>query len=71
MNFIYTPRRVASRRTEVGFTVHRLWAQAAGERTDLSHLIDRSYAYRSPRELRWHLAERFGLQPDDCVLKAA
>ena len=28
--------------------------------TDVSHLIDRSYGYHSSRELRWHLAERFG-----------
>ena len=32
-----------------------------GARIDLSHLIDTSYAYHSPRELRWHIAERFGL----------
>jgi hypothetical protein len=31
------------------------------EAIDLSHLIDGSYAYHSSRELRWHLAERFGL----------
>jgi len=28
---------------------------------EVSHLVDRSYAYHSPRELKWHLAERFGL----------
>jgi hypothetical protein len=32
-----------------------------GDAIDLSHLIDTSYAYHSPRELHWHLAERFGV----------
>lgn len=36
-------------------------AAAQGDAIDLSHLIDTSYAYHSPRELRWHLAERFGM----------
>ena len=36
-------------------------AASRGEAIDLSHLIDTSYACHSPRELRWHLAERFGL----------
>jgi hypothetical protein len=71
MNFIYAPRRVVSRQADHAFTVHKLWAQGADAKTDLSHLIDRSYAYRSPRELRWHLAERFGLSPQECVLNAA
>ena len=71
MHFIYMPRRVASRHADGGFTVHKLWTQNAEQRTDLSDLVDRSYPYGSPRELRWHLAERFGLQPKDCVLKAA
>ena len=31
---------------------------------DLSHLIDTSYNYHSPRELRWHLAERLGVAPE-------
>ena len=30
---------------------------------DISHLIDRSYNYHSPRELHWHLADRLGLAP--------
>jgi hypothetical protein len=29
----------------------------------MSHLIDRSYNYHSPRELHWHLADRLGLAP--------
>lgn len=34
-----------------------------GTPADLSHLIDSSYDYHSPRELRWHLADRLGLAP--------
>ena len=36
---------------------------------DISHLIDRTYDYRSDRELRWHLAERFGIAPDNVSLR--
>lgn len=32
-----------------------------GDMQDVTHLLDRSYDYASPRELRWHLAERFAL----------
>jgi len=39
------------------------------ETVDLSHLIDTSYNYHSPRELRWHLAERFGMAPDAVALR--
>ena len=38
---------------------------------DLSHLIDPSYEYHSPRELRWHLADRLGLAPKAVRLKEA
>lgn len=38
---------------------------------DVSHLIDGTYDYRSPRELRWHLAERFGLAPQAVSLREA
>ncbi|ACA19806.1 conserved hypothetical protein [Methylobacterium sp. 4-46] len=38
---------------------------------DVSHLIDRSYGYHSSRELRWHLAERFGLTPNAVALREA
>lgn len=71
MNFIFAPRRVASRRMGDSFTVHKLWADKSGQRTDLSHLIDRSYRYGSSRELRWHLADRFGLKPDQCAIQTA
>jgi hypothetical protein len=36
---------------------------------DLSHLIDTSYNYHSPRELRWHLAERLGMAPEAVALR--
>lgn len=38
---------------------------------DFSHLIDPSYEYHSPRELRWHLADRLGLAPAAVRLKEA
>ncbi len=37
--------------------------QARNAQADLSHLIDASYEYHSPRELRWHLADRLGVTP--------
>lgn len=36
---------------------------------DLTDMIDQSYNYHSPRELRWHLAERFGLAPSAVALR--
>ena len=36
---------------------------------DLTDMIDQSYNYHSPRELRWHLAERFGLSPSAVALR--
>jgi len=36
---------------------------------DVSHLIDESYGYHSSRELRWHLAERFGLTPNAVAVR--
>jgi hypothetical protein len=44
------------------FTVNRLITEKAGSETDVSHMIDRTYRYQSMRELRWHLADRFGLE---------
>jgi hypothetical protein len=46
------------------FTVGRLWQQGA----EISHLIDRSYGYHSARELRWHLADRFGVPVTSVML---
>lgn len=48
----------------------RIAAQGA-RTTDLSHLIDTSYDYHSPRELRWHLAERLGVAPTALALREA
>ncbi|WP_349368116.1 hypothetical protein [Salinarimonas sp.] len=53
------------------FTVARLYAADGAAKRDLSHLIDRSYAYQSLRELRWHLAERFQLPVKGVELRAA
>jgi hypothetical protein len=30
---------------------------------EITHLFDRTYGYRSLRELAWHLADRFDLSP--------
>lgn len=73
MLFEYTRRRgVRSPVTDAAtFKVGRL-KQASLQGTqnvDLSHLIDKSYNYHSPRELRWHLAERFGLSPAAVALR--
>jgi hypothetical protein len=75
MLFEYTRRRgVRSPVTDAAtFKVTRLkQASAQADKpVDLSHLIDRSYNYHSPRELRWHIAERFGLPPATVALQEA
>lgn len=75
MLFEYTRRRgVRSPVTDAAtFKVGRLKRTATSETptADLSHLIDRSYNYHSPRELRWHLAERLGLAPAALALREA
>lgn len=53
------------------FTVGRLYAAEGVAKRDLSHMIDRSYRYRSLRELRWHLAERFQLPVQGVEIRAA
>ncbi|GJD32292.1 hypothetical protein PMNALOAF_3561 [Methylobacterium adhaesivum] len=73
MLFEYTRRRgVRSPVTDAAtFRVDRL-RQAAPrgtQTTDLSHLIDSSYNYHSARELRWHLADRFGMLPEAIALR--
>ncbi len=64
MHFEYTRRRsVRSPVTDAPtFRVGKLAASGQIGR-DMSHLIDRSYNYHSPRELHWHLADRLGLAP--------
>lgn len=53
------------------FRVRQLSTGRRQGRTDLSHLIDLSYNYQSPRELRWHLADRLGLSPTSVSLREA
>ena len=75
MLFEYTRRRsVRSPVTDAAtFKVGHLKRTATSDAPtiDLSHLIDRSYNYHSPRELRWHLAERLGLAPAALALREA
>lgn len=72
MHFEFTqaPVRRSLRSDEPTFRVGRLWRLDAGHTADVSHLIDRTYAYRSVRELRWHLAERFASPVDAVVIRA-
>jgi hypothetical protein len=67
MNFEFSRRRsVRSPVTDAPtFRVGRLATAGQSDRAgrDMSHLIDRSYNYHSPRELHWHLADRLGLAP--------
>ena len=53
------------------FRIKRLWASEDGVDNEISHLVDRSYPYQSARELRWHLANRFGLPVDSVRLDRA
>lgn len=67
MHFEYTRRQGGgpSPVTDAAtFRVGRVSRVAArGMPADFSHLIDSSYDYHSPRELRWHLADRLGVAP--------
>ena len=78
MLFEYTRRRgVRSPVTDAAtFKVARLrkaplglCADSKAQTVDMTDLIDSSYNYHSPRELRWHLAERFGLAPSAVALR--
>ncbi|WP_375410281.1 AsnC family transcriptional regulator [uncultured Methylobacterium sp.] len=78
MMFEYTRRRgVRSPVTDAAtFNVARLRKAGFGnlnnknnQTVDLTDMIDQSYNYHSPRELRWHLAERFGLAPSAVALR--
>lgn len=53
------------------FTIDRLWTDENGSEREISHLLDRSYRYQSMRELKWHLAERFGLPVGGIALHRA
>ena len=65
MKFRFIPKRRRHRpgSEECTFTIGRLWADEAGNAEEITHLFDRSYGYRSPRELAWHLADRYRLPP--------
>ncbi|GBU17711.1 MULTISPECIES: AsnC family transcriptional regulator [Methylobacterium] len=76
MQFEFTRRHSArSPVTDAAtFRVGRLRQAAArggSHAVDVSDMIDRSYNYHSPRELRWHLADRLGLAPADIALSEA
>jgi hypothetical protein len=61
MHFKYTARR--NRRhpgaEAATFRIGKLWHREGDQALEVSHLVDRTYAYHSQRELHWHLAERF------------
>jgi hypothetical protein len=61
MQFHFIPKPVGSEHWTAGFTLDRVWARDAERSRDISHLLDKTYMYHSARELRWHLADRFGL----------
>lgn len=72
--FIEYTRRKGARSPVTGdatFRVRHLTTGCSGSRTDLSHLIDLTYNYQSPRELRWHLADRLGVAPAGVSLSEA
>jgi hypothetical protein len=76
VRFNCSPVRVRQTRTGPKFRVGRL-TEIRGKDVDnvrhsdvndVTHLVDRTYDYASPRELRWHLAERFELSPEAVTL---
>jgi hypothetical protein len=83
MKFSFVPRvshRVL-REEAPTFTIARLWkgrpAKATPDEdapvtsTEISSAFDRSYHYQSEQELRWHLAERFGVPVETVALSRA
>ena len=69
MHFSYLPSREHFAAETPTFRIERLWAHREGRVTDLSDCLDGSYDYHSARELKWHLAERFGLPVHSVVLR--
>lgn len=65
MKFLFTPKRRQLRPglEEPVFTIGRLWQGEPQEAVEVTHLFDRTYGYRSARELAWHIADRFGMPP--------
>ena len=56
---------------EQTFTIGRLWMQGKDGPKEITEMMDRSYGYRSRRELAWHLADRFSVPPRDVRLDIA
>lgn len=74
MDFRVTPKRsrTTRRADHPTFKIDRLWQSTpSGKEAEISHLVDRSYAYHSLKELRWHLAARFDLPVASIALNAA
>ena len=69
MNFAFTRSPTSGTPDLDRFRVERLTHGQSGGEVDVSHLIDRTYDYHSARELRWHLADRFGLPVQDVALR--
>lgn len=69
MDFLFSPARVRETRDGTRFRIGRLKAVTPGALDDMTHLVDRTYDYASPRELRWHLADRFGLPVSSVTLR--
>ena len=63
MQFRFSPR-AGSNDWTTGFTLAGIWSHDFGPQRDISHLVDCTYLYHSARELRWHLADRFGVSAD-------
>lgn len=70
MKFEYTPTAVRETAEGLRFRVRRLNISDRTRR-DVSHMIDRTYDYASPRELRWHLADVFRMDPKSVDVRAA
>ena len=63
MQVRFSPR-AGSNDWTTGFTLAGIWSHDFGPQRDISHLVDCTYLYHSARELRWHLANRFGVNAD-------
>jgi hypothetical protein len=72
MKFSFKPKRTrhSADPEQRAFQVARLWKHEADQTAEISHLVDRTFAYSSVRELRWHLADRFACPAQSLVVKA-
>lgn len=71
MHFEYKPAAVRETAEGPRFRIGRLAQIRRHEVRDMSDLVDTSYDYASPRELRWHLAERFRVPAKSITLVSA